>query len=548
MIRDSPITSHGAQGLQRFTRVLCLVSCVLCLTHCAQMGEPNGGLKDSAAPELISEKTFPKNQSVNFNDEKIVISFNEYIQLKSQSIVITPAFSKKPTIKSTGKKVEIIFNEKPQANTTYTINLSGAVSDITENNTVQNLNYVFSTGSYLDSMSISGKVVNAFSQAGIGSSTVILHDATIDSAIVKQKPSYYLKTEKDGTFKFSNLKAGSYNLYSLNDKNADLLFNGYPEEISFLDSSIHINAPVNQLKLLQFKATSKQLYQTSTSSISKWTQVYKYNKILSNITIEPLNGNFKSSISAHTNFSKDSVFYLTLNDTLIKDTIRMKLISENSVIDTIQFISHLSKKMSSKPTFKIIAPLDFYVTDSIFIATNMQSTFKKELISVYDTLHKKEIPFTVTTNFHGVKIIPDKQTEKIPMRVVCLPGAITATVNKTSNDTLKSVSIYLPIEKMGSISLALKEMTQEKFSNPVCVLLMDGKYLRKQTIDIKSPLIHFDLLKPANYSFYVFNDNDANGIWSPGDIESKLQPEKISWYTQSVKVKANWTQDLTWIF
>jgi len=397
-------------------------------------------------------------------------------------------------------------------------------------------------------LSISGKVINAFSQGGIGSSTVILHNAEEDSAIVRDKPAYYLKTEKDGSFKLSNLKSGKYNLYSLNDKNADLMYNGYPEEISFLDSVMVLDNNLAGIKLAQFKPINKKLYQTSTASVSKWIQLYCYNKILRNVKVEPLNSSLNSSISCYKNFPADSVFYMVLNDTLVKDTIQLKVSENDKIIDTINFTSHLSKKMTSKAVFKLIAPPEIYVTDSIFIATNSPCTFNKDLISVYDTLHKKVVPFTVTSSLHGVKIVPEKQLEKTPLKTVCLPGAFTSAITKRSNDTISSVSTYLPIEKMGSIQLGLKKLELNGFTNPVCVLLMDGKYLTKQTVSLQKPTLNFELLKPANYSFYIFNDEDKNGLWSPGDFDLKKQSEKIVWYSQAVKVKANWTQELTWVF
>jgi hypothetical protein len=511
------------------------------------MGEPTGGTKDSSAPEVIPQKTFPKNQNVNFKSDRIIINFNEYVNLKSQSVVITPALSKKPQIKSKGKRVEIIFDEKPLENTTYTINFSGAISDITENNTVQNFQYVFSTGPYLDSLSISGKVMNAFSQAGINSSTVILHNAENDSAIYNKKPAYFLKTDKDGSFRLDNLKAGNYNLYSLNDKNADLMYNGYPEEIAFLDSAILLKSNISEVKLKQFKALNKRIYQTSTASISKWMQVYRYNKILENVSIEPINPELKDKISLYTSNAKDSVFYLMLNDTLVTDTIFAKVMANNAVIDTIRFTSHRSKKLTAKTTFKLNPAPEIYVVDSFFIATNMPCTFNKDFISIYDTLHKKNVEFTISSSVFGIKVIPKPLTEKSPLKITCLPGAITSTLTGLTCDTLQAVSIFMPIEKMGSIQLTLKENVNQKFNNAVCVLLMDGKYLRKQKVSFTQPLINFELLKPANYSFYIFYDENNDGVWSPGNLDAKQQAEKINWYSQPVKVKANWTQDLTWI-
>ncbi|HYG50245.1 MAG TPA: Ig-like domain-containing protein [Flavobacteriales bacterium] len=517
------------------------------ITSCAQMGEPTGGERDDRAPETIQEKTFPANQSVNFNSDKVIITFSEYVQLKNPQVSITPAMDKKPTMKARGKRIEITLHEKPAPNTTYTINLSDAISDITENNPVKNFQYVFSTGPYLDSLSISGKVLNAFTQNGISSATVILHSTDTDSAILREKPAYFLKTERDGSFKFSNLKQGRYRMYALNDKNADLLFSGYPEEIGFMDSAIDLTRNVAEVKLRQFKPLPAKAKLSSTASISKWIQKFSYTRTLSNLDIRALKGIEASKLVLLKTKPTDSVFMVFMSDTLVKDTVSFELLSNNSVVDTLNFTSHLNRKMTSRASFKLNATGEVYVNDSIFISSNMPFGYDRSKISITDTLHKSDVKFTVKETPLGLKLFPQKLTEKVPLKFVALPGAFISTLSGAKSDTLKATTTYLPEEKTGSIELKFQGLMELYYEIPTVVLLLDGKFLRQKRLDYNEKKAEFNLLKPGNYTFYIYDDVNSDDTWTPGNFNEKQQPEKIKWYTQPVKVKANWQQDLTWI-
>lgn len=521
--------------------LFCLVACLFTLTRCAQMGEPNGGLKDEKAPEFMPQKSVPFNNTTNFNASKIKLVFDEYVQVKNQQVVITPALEQKPTIKSKGKAIEIEFNSTLAANTTYTLNFSGAINDITENNVVQNLQYVFSTGPYLDSLSIEGKVVQAFNQNDVAGSTVVLHWA--DSSVSKSKPAYYLKSGKNGEFKFNNLKQGHYNVYALSDKNADLLFSGYPEELAFLDSVIVLQNNIGGLKLQQFKPLNPKLQLTSTSHISKWSQVYHYNNLINDLKMVGSNPNLQFQQS-NTN---DSVFYAWLTDTLFKDTVKIDVYSKDSLIDKQFFTAHLSAK--TNPRLKALLSIlpEFYFADTINILVNMPYTVNKELIVIEDTLQKKKLDFLVIQKFNKLQLCPVELKDKSPLKITCFPGAIKSSITTSVNDTLQGLTTYYPKEKTGSIKLTLnnKNITDR---NVYVVLLRDGKEVQQKQLANAEKTIQFDLLKPGSYTFYYLEDSNKDKKWTPGSFELNQQPEKIIWYKQPVKVKANWEQDLIWTF
>lgn len=512
---------------------------------CAQMAEPTGGDKDTAAPEIMHEKTLPRNGTVNFTGNTVSIYFSEYIQIKSQQVVITPAMDKKPVIKNKGKRLDIEFKSELQPNTTYTINLSGAIVDITEANPTENLQYVFSTGPYLDSLSIGGTVVNAFTQKGVSGMTVILHADATDSTIYKSKPAYFLKTRGDGSFRFFHLKQGHYRIYAINDQNADLLFSQYPEDIAFLDTVIALDNNVGNIELKLFKPEEKKTYLRSTANVSKYVQVFRYNKLIPGLKAVPVKP-ADSTLKFYAANSSDSVFYMSLYDTTRTDTMRFKVQSNDSVLGTLNFIAHLSPKTSGRTSFRLSMPGELYVTDSIFISAGTACVFDREKISLTDTLHKKPVGFNIRSVFNGVSIFPDKQTEKIPIRMVCAPGAFKSLVTLHKNDTIKGISTLLPEEKMGAIKLTLSGLSLKDFPSPVLVFMLENTPVKTTVLNPNNPTVRVDYLKPGNYNVYLFNDPDQNRVWSPGNLEKKLQPEKIIRYAQPIKVKANWDQDLTW--
>ena len=131
------------------------------ISGCANIVTPTGGDKDSTPPKILS--LAPENKSLNFSSKSFIISFDEFVQLNdiSTQLIISPPLKSQPEFVLKGKNVVVKFNEALLPNTTYTINFGSAIRDINENNTLENFTYVFSTGSFIDSLSLRGTVKNA---------------------------------------------------------------------------------------------------------------------------------------------------------------------------------------------------------------------------------------------------------------------------------------------------------------------------------------------------------------------------------------------------
>ncbi|MCU0370899.1 MAG: Ig-like domain-containing protein, partial [Bacteroidales bacterium] len=217
------------------------------LLNCARQGSPAGGPKDEVPPEAVSE--MPPNRSVYFNSKDVVITFNEFIQLKdpAKEIFISPPMRTKPEFKGIGKKVVIEFSEELKENSTYTFNFGNAIVDYTEANPLVNYEYVFSTGGHLDSLYVPGKVLNAFNLQPEPDIIVMVYlddndTIPLDSLPYKVQPKSASKTTKDGNFRINNLPEGEYKLFALQDFNNNYLFDLPNERIAFLDSLVTLSS------------------------------------------------------------------------------------------------------------------------------------------------------------------------------------------------------------------------------------------------------------------------------------------------------------------
>ncbi|MEY2917892.1 MAG: hypothetical protein RIS73_1606 [Bacteroidota bacterium] len=216
---------------------------------CAQIGSISGGTKDSIPPKLISAS--PGLLTTNFSGNKITFTFDEYIdelQEVQANVLVSPYPKINPEIKSKLKTVTVKLKDSLIANTTYSINFGNAIKDVNEGNIFKYFTYVFSTGSTIDSLSLSGKVQIA--ETGKIDSTIIIllyRDAN-DSSVQQIKPNYIAKVNGDGSFIFNNLPQGNFSIYALLDGDAGKTYNSKTELFAFAEKSIFVstnNEPVS---------------------------------------------------------------------------------------------------------------------------------------------------------------------------------------------------------------------------------------------------------------------------------------------------------------
>lgn len=191
---------------------------------CANQVAPTGGPKDVTPPKVLG--SYPLNKSTNFKESKVRILFDEYVVLDNpaQQVVISPPMVPFPSFKIKGKELVIEFEDSLRSNTTYTINITAAVKDLTESNVLPDFQYVFSTGDYLDSFIVTGRVVEAEKGELIEGVLVMLYNVLEDSVVYKEKPYYFGRTNKDGSFLIENIKGGQYKVFAVKDENFNLKY------------------------------------------------------------------------------------------------------------------------------------------------------------------------------------------------------------------------------------------------------------------------------------------------------------------------------------
>ncbi|WP_308770266.1 Ig-like domain-containing protein [uncultured Bacteroides sp.] len=205
---------------------------------CASTGMPDGGPYDETPPKFV--RATPEPNATNNKRKKISIEFDEYIKLDkpSEKVIISPPQKEAPEVKVSGHRVLVEFFDTLQENTTYTIDFGDAIVDNNEDNPLGNFAYAFSTGAHIDTMEVSGTVLNAENLEPVKGIQVGLHKNLEDSAFVKLPFDRISRTDSRGHFTIRGVAPGKYRIYALMDGNQNYLFDSKTEAIAFLDSLV----------------------------------------------------------------------------------------------------------------------------------------------------------------------------------------------------------------------------------------------------------------------------------------------------------------------
>lgn len=249
------------------------IALIFCFA-CANVIAPSGGEKDITPPKVI--RTTPPNNSNNFNKEEISIEFDELVQFNDEKNIFTSPYNKDGVEATISKnKLKINFKTNLKENTTYNINLNGLIKDVNEGNILENLNYQFSTGKHIDSLSISGTVKDALTGMSMKEVWVVLYNDDMDSALYKETPLHVVKSSDLGDFVFSNLPNRSFAMYAIQDLDDNLRFSIPNEKVGFYPNKVESEA--QEIEILLFDETAVS---DSISSLHSDTITNKYGKLI----------------------------------------------------------------------------------------------------------------------------------------------------------------------------------------------------------------------------------------------------------------------------
>ena len=230
-----------------FIYLFVLAALIMLLEHCARIpGSISGGAKDEDPPQFV--RSLPANHSTNFGAKRAEIFFDEYLQLKdvNNQFYSSPPMTKKPEILLYGKKVRLNFKEPLLPDMTYTFDFGQSITDLNEGNIASSFLYVFSTGDYIDSLTFTGRVLNAFdmrakTKEDKQATWVMLYNDLHDSVVYRQPPTYIARADQWGFFTFSHIRPDTFRIFALRDMNGNLKFDMPTERIAFADSLIVID-------------------------------------------------------------------------------------------------------------------------------------------------------------------------------------------------------------------------------------------------------------------------------------------------------------------
>lgn len=516
---------------------------LIILASCAKRGSITGGLKDTIPPSLRT--SFPKNFSTNFNVRQIKLEFDENVILKNlrKQLVISPPMKNDPLILPTtaSKVITIKIADTLQPNTTYSFNFGQSLTDNNEGNPLNQFKYVFSTGDYIDSLNLSGKVKYAYEKEAESFISVMLYeinDKHNDSTIYNESPRYITNTlDSLKTFRLENLKAGKYRLIALKDLNNNNKYDPKTEKIGFIKEEITIpNDTLYEVELFKENTPFKAFKPTQESGNKLFMG---YEGHLAETSTKP-----KITLKNNNEILQSIVTKMPKKDSL---QIWFKPIKTDSLkVEVTQGdfnkIFALKIKNQKKDSLNIssVNPASFH--DSFAIeATTPLVKFDETKIKLID---KDSTAVKFTTNydefnqklfFNFKKEVAQKYSFEI------LPGAVTDFFEHT-NDTLNYQISTKELEEYGNLKIKLENVK----SFPVIVeLLKSTGEVVASTYMENNTAINFNLLDAAVFSLRAIYDSNKNKKYDPGNYLEKKYSEEVVYLSEEIDVRSNWDVEQT---
>ena len=524
-------------------QLIAFFSSSLILISCAQIVPLSGGEKDIDPPKEVESS--PVNGSINFSEKTITIEFNEFIKLNNitSQLIVSPLMEASPEILVRGKKLVVKLAGELAKNTTYSLNFGNAITDITENNVYPNYKYVFSTGSYIDSLSYSGTVVSAFDLSNKESIYVLLYDQFEDSVPYKELPRYVALTDKEGAFSITNIAKGKYKFFAINDINGNYLFDLPNEEIAFKNEIVTLDSSSsdNHIYLFEEKGELQFLDKAENKTYGKID--ITFNLPTENLTINPLNENIKEvGFIEEKNENGDSLtLWLTSTEGLEKLELALKDVEE--MIDTVS-ITIIDKSEFKDTSLQITTNItgSFDLNKEIIISV-LRPTTAQDFNSILLLEDSTQVVFDIEKRGLANRRFTIKYASKenINYQFFIPPGTFE-DIYGLKNDTVKIDFKTKSESNYGVINLNVKP----NFSNNYIIQLYKNKTLIKESYLKDEVKKNYKYLAPGNYELKLIIDSNKDQKWNTGSYLENLQPEKVIYYEKEIKIRANWDNDIIW--
>jgi len=502
------------------------------LFACASPKAPTGGPDDVAPPVVLEDESTPNFQT-NYRPEEIVITFDEWFTLKDvqTQVVISPLMPHDPEIKQKGKSIVITVPDSLREETTYTINFGSSIADLNEGNILENYAFVFSTGDVLDSVKLSGKVINAATLAAAEGVWVILYPVGEDSAVYKRKPEYVAKTNKEGQWSMSNIRTDSFNVVALKDDNLNFLYDQETELIGWNGEPIYTIEPVSIIPVISvFPKEKRTVIREIIHDVPGWIKM-----VVDATNPKPmpqLVPAIDDAVSAwegdtlHVWYSPESNY---AGQAIIgTDTTNIRLANGSSPLKDPMKIVSVTGRLHPLGEARFMSKIPLTNIDTSRIQLHTDSLDLLPYTLTRDSLTGRY--FSVLANWKPIS----RHT------LTLLPGAIQDYWGRT-NDTIRLSIVVQGADQYGDLTLNVEGLDSTK--NYVLLLKTGDLVEARFVIEMqKTAQLKRGSLAPGKYGVELIEDLNGNGIWDTGDYSLRRQPERKMILTID-NVRAAWEME-----
>lgn len=518
---------------------------------CANPKGITGGAKDTIAPILL--KQIPPNKTVNFNGRVIILEFDEWMKVANpqKEILITPSLKGTYEVKDYKKKIVIEFAENLEKNTTYTLNFRKALQDITEGNPAKNLQIVFSTGDFLDSLSLVGYAKNLLDNSAAEEASIWLSPSDDTLKVDKNLPYYLGQSDKNGFFRMDNLKEGTYWIYIFKDKNGNNVFNPEKgEQIGYMENPIRISAAkmdtlridlapsdIRPPKIVRVRPSNTQLNRT----------FIDFSKGLEKIEL-------KSSPQLSYQLGSNAKEVLVFNTADLKDSVNVEITAEDSLGNLLKTNKNIIFPKEIKNTKVQKEPLNLQVinkTEGEGMTTDLalELSFSKPIAQTdfqkiyfwkdkdstqFIFLEKADYQWNTYTN----KLLINK---KIPFKEKINLVIDTMAFESVEKDFSKKMLQNYTLKNPTRFATMIVSLENNSASEVIVELLNEKKQvLRRKKMEGKQEKIIWSYISAGKYFLRAIEDANKNGKWDAGDYQTRKQPEKIVFLPKEIPLRENW--------
>lgn len=506
----------------------CLIILLALIYGCASQQMPQGGPIDKTPPKVL--KMEPKDLTTNFNEKKIVITFDEYfnIQNEAKEFSVSPEQDRAPILKKNQKKLEIVFQDSLEKNTTYSLNFGKAIVDVNEANVLKNLTYAFSTGPFLDSLSISGRVINTLTGKPELDATVFILPLSRDTLFGKKRAPISALTDSNGIYTLRNLKKDTYKIYALKETAGDKIYQQRTDEIGFIKEPIVLTKNLDSINLGVFKELAPNFRIVDRKLNPDGVITMIFNQRLTRPEINILNNKSLNDTKILRFSATNDSLKLWVQD-LTFDSIQVEIRDQGKSLDTVQF------SREKKDTYtRVLQNTDNIESGSL----NPNRPFKLYFNFPIDInkIDLSKIKLTEdTVSRSGFTLTKDSTNilaynfnypwrKKANYSISFEDGAITALFN-TKNKAFRKQFKLASADEYGTF--ILKVEIPDTTKSYILELLNDKKAVVSTEVLTRNRSITYANYKVGSYFTRVIYDENKNGKWDTGSLALGTQPERI---------------------